>query len=146
MAVLLTIALTIFMVAALVFVLSGPDVVAWAIRTLGVQPEQGWFWRMARWPMMILLAVLAIDFVYHFAPNLKREWAWLTPGAVLATALWIAGSFGFTLYVVNFPSFNATQGATGGVIVVLLWLYVSSFSILIGAEVNGILAQTSRRQ
>jgi membrane protein len=145
-AIALTIALATFIVAALVFVLTGPDVVAWAVSTLGLRPELGWLWRLARWPMMILLAMLAIDFVYHFAPNLKREWAWLTPGAVLATALWMASSFGFKLYVSRFADFNATHGAIGGVIVVLLWFYVSSFSILIGAEINGIIAQTSRRE
>lgn len=142
----LTIALATFIVAALILVLAGPGVVAWAVGTLGVQPQLGWLWQLARWPMMIVLAVLAIDFVYHFAPNLKREWAWLTPGAVLATALWIAISFGFKLYVANFADFNATHGAIGGVIVVLLWFYVSSLSILIGAEVNGIIAQASRRE
>jgi membrane protein len=144
-AIALTIALATFIVAALVFVLTGPQVVAWAVHTLGLRPELGWLWQLARWPMMIVLAVLAIDFVYHFAPNLKREWAWLTPGAVLATALWIVSSFGFKLYVARFADFNATHGAIGGVIVVLLWFYVSSFSILIGAEVNGIIAQSSRR-
>jgi membrane protein len=141
----LTIALAAFIVSALVFVLAGPDVVAWSIRALGLHPELGWLWRLVRWPMIVLLAVLAIDLIYYFAPNRARDWAWLTPGSVLATALWIAGSFAFKLYLSRFGDFNATYGAIGGVIVVLLWFYVSSLSILIGAEVNGII-QTSRQR
>jgi membrane protein len=143
-AIALTIGLSGFIIAALVFVLAAPDVVAWAAALFGLTPGLAWFWSIVRWPLIVFLVILGIDLVYHFAPNLKRDWAWLTPGSVVATTLWIASSFGFKLYVTNFADFNATHGAIGGVIVILLWFYVSGFAILIGAELNGVIEQASR--
>ena len=69
----------------------------------------------------------------------------VTPGSMLATALWVASSFAFKLYVTNFSDFTATYGAIGGAIVTMLWFYVSSTAILIGAELNGVIEKASRR-
>jgi membrane protein len=146
LAILLTIAMATFITGALTTVMAGPDVVRWMTRAFGVRAELSWMWAIARWPLIVLLVVFGIDLVYHFAPNLKRDWAWLTPGSVVATTLWIASSFAFKLYVANFADFNATHGAIGGVIVILLWFYVSSLAILVGAELNGVIEQSYRRQ
>lgn len=135
----LTIGLAIFTVSALALVLIGPDVVFWAADRFGFAPVVAFVWRLVRWPLIILFVVLGIDLVYYFAPNIKTDWAWLTPGSMLATALWIASSFAFKLYVARFADFNATYGALGGIIVILLWFYVSSLAILIGAELNGVI-------
>jgi membrane protein len=99
-------------------------------------------WAIARWLLMIFLVVLAVDLVYHFAPNRRRRWAWITPGSLLATGLWMASSFAFKFYVTNLSDFNATYGAIGGVVVLLLWFYVSGLAILIGAELNGVIEQS----
>lgn len=144
-AIALTIGLSGFIIAALVFVLAAPDVVAWIAPFFWLTSDIVWVWSIVRWPLILFLVILGIDLVYHFAPNLKRDWAWLTPGSVVATTLWIASSFGFKVYVTNFANFNATHGAIGGVIVILLWFYVSGFAILIGAELNGVIGQASRR-
>jgi membrane protein len=146
LAIVLTIAMATFIVTALATVMAGPDVVTWVARAFGLSTELSWLWGLVRWPLIVLLVVLGIDLVYHFAPNLKRDWAWLTPGSVLATALWIASSFAFKLYVANFADFNATHGAIGGVIVILLWFYVSSLAILVGAELNGVIEQSPRER
>ena len=75
--------------------------------------------------------------IYYFAPDVKRqEWVWITPGSVLATVLWLLISLAFKFYVVHFTSYNATYGTIGGVIVLMLWFYVSSLAVLIGAELN----------
>jgi membrane protein len=74
--------------------------------------------------------------IYYFAPDAEQEWIWITPGSVLATVLWLLISLGFKFYVTNFGSYNATYGAIGGVVVTLLWFYVSSLAILVGAELN----------
>jgi membrane protein len=137
----LTIGLALFIVAALAFVMIGPEVAGWAARNVGLAPAVAWVWIVIRWPLIILLVMLGIDLVYHFAPNLKHTWAWITPGSVLATVLWIASSLAFKFYVSRFADFNATHGAIGGVIVVMLWFYVSSFAILIGAELNSVIEQ-----
>jgi membrane protein len=77
-----------------------------------------------------------VDLVYYLAPNADTEWVWVTPGALLATALWLATSVGFRLYVRNFSDYTAVYGAIGSVIVLLLWLYLSGFALLVGAELN----------
>ena len=139
----LTLGLATFIIAALAFVMMGPDFVAWLTRRFGLDPQLAWLWTVIRWPLTVVFATLGINVIYHFAPNVKRAWTWLTPGSLLATALWIASSLGFKLYVTKFADFGASHGAIGGVIVILLWFYVSSFAILVGAEVNAVIAEAS---
>ena len=70
------------------------------------------------------------------APDAEQDWEWITPGAVLATMLWLLASLAFKLYVTNFANYNETYGSLGGVIVLMLWFYLSSLAILVGAEMN----------
>ena len=140
----LTIGLAVVIVAALLFVLVGPDVVLWAATRFGFAPAVASIWSVLRWPLIVFFVMLGIDLVYHFAPNLRRDWAWLTPGSVVAMAMWIGSSLVFKLYVSRFADFNETHGAIGGIIVILLWFYVSSFAILVGAELNGVIEQARR--
>lgn len=132
----LTLGLAAFVVVAFALVVSGADAARWMAEQLGFG---GWFarlWPLLRWPVALVLVVLAVDLVYHFAPNTKARWAWITPGALVATGLWLAVSLGFKLYVQNFPSYTAVQGAIGAVIVLMLWFYLSGFALLVGAELN----------
>ena len=87
----------------------------------------------------------AIDVVYYFAPNRVAHWSWTTPGSLVATGLWIGSSLLFRLYVTHMGTYSVTYGAIGGVIVALLWLYMSSFAILVGAEVNSVIADLARQ-
>ena len=145
-AIALTLAMSLFIVTSLVLVLVGPDVAAWAAGWLGLGGAFTTIWSVIRWPVMIFLIVLGVDLVYHYAPNRRVAWVWITPGSLLATALWILSSFGFKLYVANFGNFNATYGAIGGVAVLMLWFYVSGLAILIGAEVNGVIESARRHE
>jgi membrane protein len=138
-AILLTVALALFTLISLTLVLVGPQIASWAGTWLGLAPVIPIIWTMARWPVMIACAVLALDLVYHFAPNRPGRWAWMTPGALLATVLWVVSSFAFKFYVTNFGDYTATYGAIGGAIVTMLWFYVSGLAILIGAELNGVI-------
>jgi membrane protein len=140
----LTIGLAVFIVSALLFVLVGPDLVLWAATRFGFATAIASVWSVLRWPLIVVFVMLGIDLVYHFAPNIRRDWTWLTPGSVLAMVMWIGSSLAFKLYVSRFADFNETHGAIGGIIVVLLWFYVSSFAILIGAELNGVIEQARR--
>ena len=83
-----------------------------------------------------MLVVTAIGLIYYFGPDAEQDWTWITPGAVVATAFWLVASLVFKLYIANFTDYNGAYGTVGGVIVVLLWLYVSSLAILAGAELN----------
>ena len=138
-AITLTAAMALFIVLSLMLVLVGPALAFRLSGWLRIEPIAALLWSLLRWPVMIGCVVLAVDLVYHFAPNRKTRWQWLTPGSVLATALWLVGSFGFKLYVANLGDYTAAYGAIGGVIVTMLWFYVSSLAILIGAELNGVI-------
>jgi hypothetical protein len=74
--------------------------------------------------------------IYYFAPDAEQDWVWLTPGSVLSTMLWLLASLAFKYYVVNISSYAATYGALGGVMVLMLWFYISGAAILFGAEMN----------
>ena len=85
---------------------------------------------------MFVLVSTGIGLVYYFGPDADQDWAWITPGAVTATILWLVVSLLFKLYIANFTDYNAAYGSVGGVIVLLLWFYVSGLAILArrGAE------------
>jgi membrane protein len=93
-------------------------------------------WTILQWPLVFGLVALGIALVCYCAPDAEQEWIWITPGSVFATVLWLFISLGFKFYVANFGSYTATYGAIGGVIVTMLWFYVSSLAVLVGAELN----------
>jgi membrane protein len=99
-----------------------------------------------RWPLLLLVIVGALAVTYRFAPSRREpQWRWVSWGAVAATVLWIIGSALFSIYVGQFASYNKTYGSMGGVVVRLMWLYVSSLAMLLGAELNAEMEhQTSR--
>ena len=89
---------------------------------------------LLRWPALYFMGVFGIALLYRFGPAKgKRELRWITPGALVACALWVLGSYGFSSYVQSFGSYNETFGALGGVIILLTWLWLSAFIVLIGA-------------
>jgi membrane protein len=104
--------------------------------------------------LQILLWVVAaagvsavIALVYRYAPNRpKAKWAWLTPGSITATLLWIAATLGFGFYVTNFGSYNATYGSLGAVVVFLTWLYLTAYILLMGGELNSELEKVADPQ
>ena len=101
---------------------------------------------LARWLMLGLLTISGLAVLYRFGPSRDNaEWKWLTPGAVLACIIWIAASAGFSIYVSNFGSYNESFGSMAGVIILLMWLWISAFIVLFGAELNAeIEAQTTK--
>jgi membrane protein len=75
--------------------------------------------------------------IYRYAPDRpKAKWQWLSPGAIVATLLWVAATVGFGFYVSNFGSYNATYGSLGAVVVFLTWLYLTAYILLMGGELN----------
>lgn len=93
--------------------------------------------QVARWVLLALSMIVALGVIYRLAPDRDEpKWWWVVPGAVVGTGLWLIGSTLFSLYISNFGSYNETYGALGGVIVLLLWLFLTSFVVLLGAEIN----------
>ncbi|MET4639228.1 YihY/virulence factor BrkB family protein [Mycetocola sp. 2940] len=121
---------------ALIIVLSG-DVAEAVGRLVGIEETTILVWNIAKWPLAAALAVLILAMLYYFTPNVKQhKFRWLTVGSVTALVVWAAATFGFFFYVSNFGNYDETYGTLGGVIVFLLWLYISNMALLYGAEVD----------
>jgi membrane protein len=101
---------------------------------------------IVRWVGLAVLVVLGLGLVYRYAPDRTRpRFRWVSWGAIIATVVWLGATALFTLYVSHFGNYQGTYGALGGVIILLLWLFLSSFSVLLGAEINSELeAQTAK--
>ena len=102
-------------------------------------------WSIARWPIALGGMLMAYALIYTYAPDVEgRRLRWITPGAVTGVAIWIVASIGFGIYIKNFSSYGAAYGAAGAVIVLLLWLWLSSCAFLFGAELNAELERAER--
>ena len=132
----LTLALAVFILVSISLVLAGPSVATYLGEVVGFGAVFEWTWKILQWPVAFLLVAAALGLVYYFAPDADQRWAWVLPGAVVGTALWMLSSLAFKVYVMYFTDYNATYGAVGTVIVLMLWFYVSGMAILIGAEMN----------
>jgi membrane protein len=126
---------------ALALVLTGPIVGALG-SSLGIGDTALTVWRFAKWPVLIVLVLVIFGVLYYASPNARVGGVrWVTGGAVAALVAWIVASIVFALYVANFSSYDKTYGALGGVVVFLLWLWITNMAILLGAEFN---AETER--
>jgi membrane protein len=92
---------------------------------------------LTRWPILALVVIAGLGVVYRYGPDRRDpQWRWVSPGALVAVALWLGASILLSIYVDNFGSYNETYGALGAVAVLLLWFFVSAFIVLLGAEIN----------
>ena len=116
--------------------LSGP--VAQSIGSaLGLGDTALTIWNIVKWPVMIAVVVLVVAILYYATPNVKQpKFRWISVGAAIAVVVWIVASIGFGFYVANFSSYNKTYGSLAGVIVFLLWLWITNIALLFGAEVD----------
>jgi YihY family inner membrane protein len=112
-------------------------------RLLGVGSAAVTAWDLAKWPVLLLVVSFLFALLYWASPNARQGFRWVTPGGILAVVAWVLLSAGFALYVANFSSYNKTYGSLAGVIVFLVWLWLSNMAILLGAELN---AELERRR
>lgn len=117
--------------------LYGPEIAA----EIGLEDAAATAFGLARWPVAFVMVLMAVAFMYWLAPNASLPFKWITPGAVFFAVVWAIASFGFGLYVSNFGSYNETYGALGGVVVLLVWFYLTAFLLLLGVEINQVLAE-----
>ena len=133
----LTIVLTLFLMAVLVVAAIAFGVIPAVLALVGDWPFWTAFAKIVRWPALFLFGVLAFVIVYRFGPDRDApRWRWMAPGSIAACLLWVAASGGFAWYVQNFASYNQTFGALGGVIVLMMWLWISAFVTLFGALID----------
>lgn len=99
-----------------------------------------------QWPILAVLVIVALAVIYRLGPDRsKAQWKWITPGAMVATILWIIGSILFSLYVANFGDYNKTYGSMGAIIILMTWFYLSAYVVLLGAEINAELEHQTKQ-
>jgi membrane protein len=106
-----------------------------AASVLGIGDAATKIWDLGKWPVLVIIVTLALAILYWAAPNVRHPgFRWITPGSILAVALWIVASAAFAIYVANFSSYNRTYGALAGVVIFLVWLWISNIAVLLGVE------------
>ncbi len=140
-AIALTLAFAVFLIAATVLVSTG------SVMAGGIGQAMGWhsglvqLWNWVTLPAAVALVMLGVAMLYWLAPNTKHEFRWVTPGSLFFTVGWLAASLLFAAYISRFGSYNRTYGSLGAVIILLVWLHWTSLILLVGGELNAILAR-----
>ena len=132
----LTAGIAVFILASMFLVIAGPTLAESLAARLHLSEAVKWTVWVVQWPVVFLLVATAIGLVYYFAPDVEQDWVWITPGSVLATLLWVLVSVGLKVYYQLVPNANAAYGTIGGIMVLMLWFYLSGLALLLGAEMN----------
>jgi membrane protein len=135
-AILLTLGVALFIIISFALVIVGPTLATNVAIWMHLGAVFEWTWKILQWPVVFALVSVGMALVYYYAPDAEQDWVWLTPGSIFATTLWLIASLAFKYYVVNITDYAATYGAIGGVMVLMLWFYISGTVILLGAEMN----------
>ncbi len=139
LSILYTIGLAAMLSVAAGLMLLGPQAVEWLAGYVGLSNEIVVVWEWVRWPAAVVLLLLAVATVYYVVPVVDLPFVLVTPGSVLTVSVWLVASFGFSLYVGSFGNYGATYGSLGGVIVLLLYCFISSAVLLLGAALNAVI-------
>jgi membrane protein len=139
MSVLLTVAMIIVIVIALLLPVFGREIGLFVFSAFGLSETFLTIWNAARWIGSFIVLFIVFSCLYYFAPNKRLHWKAVFTGAFFATLGWILVSTAFSYYVGNFGNYSATYGSLGGIIVLMIWFYLSGMIILLGGEINAIL-------
>jgi len=132
MAIVLTLAEVILLIGASLSAVVWPTVLDW----LGLGGLAAVSATVAQWIIVLIALFTAFELAYYFGPHVEQQWDWITPGATLGVLILIGASLGFRLYLSFSSSYSATFGALAGIVLMMLWLYLASLALLVGAEVN----------
>ncbi|AZD31272.1 YihY/virulence factor BrkB family protein [Pseudomonas chlororaphis] len=138
-----TIGIAGMLLAAAALMVLGPQVMGWIAAQVGLEDFIVTVWTILRWPVIVILMMVAVALIYYVMPDVKQEFRFITPGSVLAVVVWIIASLGFAFYVKTFANYNAMYGSIGAIIVLLLYFYISSAVLLLGAEMNAAIEHMS---
>ena len=134
--------LILVVIVALMLVLSGP-IASGIGEALGLGATVVTVWQIAKWPIVLLLAMVIVAILYYTTPNVKQpKFRWVSVGAVIAIVVWVLASAGFGFYIANFSNYSKSYGAFAGVIIFLLWLWITNLALLFGAQVDAELERT----
>ncbi|QAT41278.1 YihY/virulence factor BrkB family protein [Clostridium sp. JN-9] len=139
-AVLCTIALTFIIILTVILLVFGETIWTAGIKWLGFSTELKYLWDLIRYIIIMLSMVFIFAALYHFTPSRRLNWKDIMPGALFSTAGWLIASFGFAFYVNHFGNYSMLYGSIGAVIILLTWLFITSIIIILGGEINAVLA------
>jgi membrane protein len=134
------------LVGALVLATFGPEIGGYVRRLTGMPGFFLSFWGALSWALAFLAVTLALAFLYYLAPNADLPFKWITPGGFTATVLMLASGVALKLYVANIARYDQVYGQLGAVVVLMLWLYVTGLTVLIGVEMNAVLARIAEEK
>jgi membrane protein len=129
------------LITALVLVVFGPEIGGAIADVVGLGYVFEIVWNVAKWPVLICVVLFAFALVYYFAPAAEQRFRYVSPGSIMAVTMWLLFSLLFRLYVENFGSYSATFGSFAGIIILMLYIYYSSFIMLVGAEMNQVIEE-----
>jgi membrane protein len=133
----LTVAISLLIIAALIAILTGNFVANYLGSHLGLGTLAVVTWHIVQIALGLVFVMFSFSLIYFYSPDLKEQhWYWITPGALIGVLLWVAASFSFRLYLHFFNSYSKTYGSLGAAMILLIWLYITAFSFLIGGEIN----------
>jgi len=136
-ALVLTLALSVLVVAALILVLAGGAAAVYLANQLQLGIVATLAWKAVQSAAALAFISVAFSIIYYYGPDIREQhWYWITPGSLVGVLLWLGASFGFRLYLHFFNSYSKTYGSLGAAIILLLWFYVTGFAFLIGGEIN----------
>jgi membrane protein len=140
-ALLMTLGLSVIVMIGVLLLVAGPPIGRGIADLFGLGEVFTLVWNVVQWPVALSLMVFTVALLYYYAPDAGQPFRWITPGGLIGVLLWVLASVIFRFYVSNFGSYDATYGSIGAVIVLLLYLYISSLTILFGAELNATLVR-----
>ena len=143
LSILYTLGIAVMLLLAAALMVTGPQLAGWLGAQLGIGDLVVTLWTWLRWPMVVVLMMLAVATIYYLSPDVEQSFRFITPGSVLAVLVWILASVGFGVYVQNFSNYDATYGSVGAIIVLLLYFYISAAVLLFGAELNAVIEHHS---
>ncbi len=141
-AILMTLGLSILVLGGVLLLVAGPSIGETIAEVFTLDDEFVLVWNIARWPAALLFLVVTVALLFYFAPDVDQPFRWITPGGFVGIALWVLASLVFNLYLSSdFNTYDKTYGSIGTVIILLLYLYISSLTILFGATLNATLVR-----
>ena len=139
----LTILLALLIVGGTTLIMFGDRFASWGAAKLGMGMIFDVIWSVVHYLLGVTLLFLGLELIYYLGPNVKQDWKWITPGAAFAVVSLLVASLLFSLYLRFAPSYSATYGSIGAVVILMLWLYLMGSVILIGGEINAEIAHSA---
>ncbi|PNZ70818.1 YihY/virulence factor BrkB family protein [Staphylococcus croceilyticus] len=141
LSVVFTVVLGVVFLAAMTLPTMGSVIADFLFGPLGLDDEIKWIFNLIQIVLPFIIILILFTILYSVAPNVKTKFKSVLPGAIFTSVIWLIGSFAFGFYISNFGNYSKTYGSIAGIIILLIWIYLTSFIILVGAEINAIIHQ-----